>query len=38
VSNLKVAVAQVSSIKGDVDKNIKTHLVAIEKASQLGYP
>lgn len=36
MSNLKVAVAQVSSIKGDIDENIKTHLVAIEKASQLG--
>jgi predicted amidohydrolase len=36
VPNLKIAVAQVSSIKGDVDENIKTHLVAIEKASQVG--
>ncbi len=36
MSNLKIAVAQVPSIKGDVDENIKTHLVAIEKASQLG--
>ncbi|TEW53255.1 carbon-nitrogen hydrolase family protein [Psychromonas sp. RZ22] len=34
--NLKIAVAQVSSIKGDVDENIKNHLVAIEKASQVG--
>ncbi|MDB4837642.1 carbon-nitrogen hydrolase family protein [Marinomonas sp.] len=34
--NLKIAVAQVSSIKGDIAENIKNHLLAIEKASQVG--
>lgn len=34
--NLKIAVAQVSSIKGDVKSNTETHLMAIEKASSLG--
>jgi len=33
---LKIAVAQVASIKGNIDENIKTHLVAIKKASELG--
>jgi len=36
VSNLKIAVAQMSSIEGDVDENIKNHLIAIGKASQIG--
>jgi len=36
VSSFKIAVAQVASIKGNVDKNISTHLKAIEKASVLG--
>ncbi len=34
--NLKIAVAQVASVKGDIDENISTHLKAIEKASELG--
>ena len=34
--NLKIAVAQVPSIKGGIEENINTHLVAIEKASQVG--
>ncbi len=34
--NLKIAVAQVASIKGDIDKNIAIHLRTIEKASLLG--
>ena len=34
--NLKVAVAQVPSIKADVAKNIEVHLIAIDKASSLG--
>lgn len=34
--NLKIAVAQVPSIKGNIDENIKVHLMAIEKASLLG--
>jgi len=36
VHKLKIAVAQVPSIKGDVDANIAVHLNAIEKASRLG--
>jgi predicted amidohydrolase len=34
--NLKIAVAQVTSIKGNIDDNITTHLEAIKKASALG--
>jgi predicted amidohydrolase len=34
--NLKIAVAQVPSVKGNISKNIETHLLAIEKASTLG--
>ncbi|WOH36404.1 carbon-nitrogen hydrolase family protein [Thalassotalea fonticola] len=34
--NLKIAVAQVASVKGDVDENISTHLKAVKKASELG--
>ena len=34
--NFKFSVAQVASVKGDVDENISTHLKAIEKASELG--
>ncbi|MGL1957395.1 MAG: carbon-nitrogen hydrolase family protein [Colwellia sp.] len=34
--DLKVAVAQVASVKGNIDENIITHLKAIEKASELG--
>ena len=33
---LKVAVAQIHSIKGNVEENIKIHLMAIEKASVEG--
>jgi predicted amidohydrolase len=33
---LKIAVAQIPSIKGNVDDNIKTHLLAIKKASEHG--
>ena len=36
VQNLKIAIAQVSSIKGDIDENISTHLQAVKKASELG--
>ncbi|WP_340678987.1 carbon-nitrogen hydrolase family protein [Paraglaciecola sp.] len=36
MQNLKIAVAQVASIKGNIDENIKTHIEAIEKASSLG--
>jgi predicted amidohydrolase len=36
VHNFKLAVAQVSSIKGNIDANIAVHLNAIEKASDLG--
>ena len=36
MQNLKIAVAQVTSIKGNIDKNITIHLEAIEKASMLG--
>ena len=36
VLNLKIAVAQVASVKGDIEENISTHLKAIEKASELG--
>jgi predicted amidohydrolase len=34
--NIKIAVAQVPSIKGDIDENIKIYLLAIETASQIG--
>lgn len=34
--NLKIAVAQIGSIKGNIEKNINTHLVAIEKAASLN--
>lgn len=34
LANLKVAVAQVSSIKGDVNSNINTHLKAVTAASK----
>lgn len=33
---LKIAVAQVTSLKGNVDENISTHLKVIRKASELG--
>lgn len=33
---LKIAVAQVTSLKGNVDENINTHLRVIKKASELG--
>lgn len=36
MDNIKVAVAQVSSIKGNVEANIEVHLKALIKASQLG--
>ena len=36
MANFKVAVAQITSLKGDVEKNIETHLIAIAKASSLG--
>jgi len=36
VENLKIAVAQISSLKGDVESNIKTHLLAINKACELN--
>jgi predicted amidohydrolase len=36
VQNLKIAVAQITSIKDNVDENILTHLEAIKKASVLG--
>jgi predicted amidohydrolase len=36
VQNLKIAVAQVPSIKGNIDANIATHLEVIEKAGSLG--
>jgi len=36
MTQFKLAVAQVSSIAGDVDANITTHLKAIIKAGQLG--
>jgi len=36
VTSLKLAVAQIHSIKGNVEANIKTHLMAIEKASLEG--
>lgn len=36
VQNLKISVAQIASVKGNVDENINTHLKAIEKASELG--
>jgi len=36
VVNFKISVAQITSVKGDVDENISTHLRAIEKASELG--
>lgn len=34
MKNLKVAVAQIPSVKGDVDENVKMHLLAIKKASK----
>jgi predicted amidohydrolase len=36
VHNLKVAAAQITSKKGDVETNIFTHLKAIERAGELG--
>lgn len=36
MQNLKIAVAQVSSIKGNVVENISTHIQAIKKASEQG--
>jgi predicted amidohydrolase len=36
VHNLKVAAAQITSKKGDIETNITTHLKAIERASELG--
>ncbi|MBO1256253.1 carbon-nitrogen hydrolase family protein [Alteromonas sp. 5E99-2] len=36
MSNLKISVAQIASIKGNVDENLSIHLKAIEKASELG--
>lgn len=36
MQNLKISVAQIASVKGNVDENIITHLKAIEKASELG--
>lgn len=36
MKSFKIAVAQVSSIKGNIDRNIVVHLNAIEKASDLG--
>jgi predicted amidohydrolase len=36
VQNLKIAVAQITSLRGNVDANISTHLNAIKKASELG--
>lgn len=34
--NLKISVAQISSAKGDVSANIKTHLDAVKKAADSG--
>lgn len=34
MQNLKIAVAQIPSLKGDVSANIKSHLLAIEKAAK----
>ncbi len=36
MQNLKIAVAQIPSSKGDVSANIKSHLLAIEKAAMTG--
>ncbi|WP_157822397.1 hypothetical protein [Psychromonas sp. Urea-02u-13] len=36
MNHFKLAVAQVASIKGDIDANIKTHLKALIKASELN--
>ena len=36
MQNLKIAVAQIPSLKGDVSANIKSHLLAIEKAGKAG--
>ena len=36
MSDFKVAVAQIPSLKGDVSVNIIRHLLAIEKAAELG--
>lgn len=36
MKNFKISVAQIASVKGDVDENIITHLKAIEKASEIG--
>ncbi len=36
MKNLKVAVAQISSIRGDIDNNIKTHVNATIKAREEG--
>jgi len=36
VKNLKISVAQVASIKGNVEANIRAHIKAIDKASKLG--
>jgi len=36
MTNPKIAVAQVSSVKGDAEANVLTHLRAIDKASELG--
>jgi len=36
MNSLKIAVAQIPSVKGDVEANTKTHLTAIAKASVEG--
>lgn len=36
MSDVKVAVAQIPSLKGDISVNIIRHLLAIEKAAELG--
>ncbi|MCP4746198.1 MAG: carbon-nitrogen hydrolase family protein [Desulfobacteraceae bacterium] len=35
-NNLKISVAQISSVKGDVSANIRTHLNAVSKAAEHG--
>lgn len=36
MNKFKIAVAQISSVKGNIEANITTHLKAIKKASELG--